>query len=208
MDYHGNTHKQREAEAAEREPVEKVVEGEVVVRKKGFMQRFKSVFLGGDIRNAARYLGADVILPAIRNLMVDATTRGVERVVYGESVSQRRRPQPGYGSRISYSSYSSVPSRRDRAYLPDQPPRPLARQIRAETNDVILASREDAEVVLERLSDIIDKYVTASVADLNKLIGQPSSHVDQKWGWVDLRGTEIRQIRDGYVLELPPAEEI
>lgn len=198
----GNSHKQREAKPDKN--VEKVTTAPVIEKKRGFFQRFKGVFLGGDFKNAARYLGADVILPAIRNLMVDATTRGVERVVYGESRDQRRRPTT-MGSRISY----GTPVRRpDRAYLPDQPPRPLARQVRKETNEFILSSREDAENVLDRLIDIIDKYDVVSLADLYSLIGQPSSHVDQKWGWTDLRTTEIRQTRDGYLLDLPPSEEI
>ena len=116
----------------------------------------------------------------------------------------RRRPI-NYGSRVQYNS----PVRRDRAYLPDQAPaRPLGRQVRRETNDLVLTSREEAELVLERLTDIIDKYGVASLADLYDLTGLPTSHVDNKWGWTYLNNTEIRQVRDGYLLDLPPVEEI
>ena len=73
---------------------------------------------------------------------------------------------------------------------------------------MILASREEAELVLERLLDIISKYEVASLADLYDLTGLPSSHVDNKWGWTYLNNTEIRQVRDGYLLDLPPLEEI
>ena len=44
--------------------------------------------------------------------------------------------------------------------------------------------------------------------DLYDLTGLPSAHVDNKWGWTYLTNTEIRQIRDGYLLDLPPMEEI
>lgn len=203
-DYRSNAHRSKQVPEDEKN-VEPVVTGEVIQKKRGFMQRFKSVFFGGDVRNAARYLGADVILPAIRNLMVDATTRGVERVVYGESAQQRRRPPTTFGSRISYNE----PVRRpDRAYLPGQPSRPIGRQVRRDTNELILSSRDDAETVLERLLDIINKYDVASLADLYGLTGQPTSHIDSKWGWTDLRSTEIRQIHDGYLLDLPPVQEI
>jgi hypothetical protein len=204
-DYQGNTHKSKQVPQTQPEDkvVEKVVTGVVVTKKKSFGQKFRSVFLGGDVKNALRYVTADVLLPAIRNLMVDATTRGVERVVYGES-AMRRRPI-NYGSRVQYNS----PVRRDRAYLPDQAPaRPLGRQVRRETNDLVLTSREEAELVLERLTDIIDKYGVASLADLYDLTGLPTSHVDNKWGWTYLNNTEIRQVRDGYLLDLPPVEEI
>lgn len=202
-DYQSNAHKNREGKAAPSEKtVEQVVTGEVIVKKKSWTEKFKGIFFGGDARNAIRYITADVFLPAIRNLVVDATTKGMERMVYGESSTQRRRPL-GYGSRVQYNS----PVRRDRPYLPDQAGRPL-RPVRKDTNDLILSTREEAELVLERLIDIVDKYQVASLADLYDLTGLPSSHVDNKWGWTYLNNTEIRQVRDGYLLDLPPAEEI
>jgi hypothetical protein len=63
-------------------------------------------------------------------------------------------------------------------------------------------------MVLERLSDIIEQYAVASLADLHELAGIPTTHVDNKWGWESLRFAEIRQIREGYLLDLPPAEAI
>ena len=205
-DYAANPHKSKQVPPEEEKKVEKVIVGEVIVKKRTFGQKFKGVFFGGEFKQALRYFTADVLLPAIRNLMVDATTRGVERMVYGESRDIRRRPPPSYGSRISY---NSPVVRRDRAYLPDQgPPRPLGRQVRRDTNELILASREEAEQVLERLIDIIDKYGVASLADLYDLTGLPTSPIDNKWGWSDLRTTEIRQVRDGFLLDLPQAEEI
>lgn len=201
-EYTGNAHRQKEG-VPDREPPEKIVTGTVIQKKKSFGQRFKGIFFGGEFKNAVRFVSADVILPAIRSLFVDATTRGVERVVYGESQAQRRRPIT-YGSRISYNH----PVERGRAYLPDQPSRPIGRQARKETNDLILANREEAEEVIERLTDIIDKYQVASVSDLMHLIGHPSSPVDNKWGWVDLTNTEIRQVKEGYLIDLPHAEEI
>jgi hypothetical protein len=203
LDYKGNSHKMREgASSRETKPViEKVVTGEVVVAKRSFGQKFKGVFFGGEFKNAGRYVIAEVLLPALRNLMVDTTTKGVERMVYGERTHMRRPTQ--YSSRTSY---SNPMMRRDRPYLPDQAP--IARQVRRDTNDLILASRDEATLVLERLIDIVDKYNVASLADLYDLVGLPSSPVDNKWGWTYLNATEIRQVRDGYLLDLPPAEEI
>lgn len=204
VDYQGNSHKGKEkAIAREEKKIEKVVTGEVIKQKRSFGQKFKAVFFGGEFRSASKYIAADVLFPAIRNLIVDATTKGVERVVYGESAAQRRRT-PSYGSRIQYNN----PIRRERAYLPDQPSHSLLRQARRDTNDLVLASREEAGLVLERLIDIVDKYGVASLADLYDLTGLPSSHIDNKWGWTYLNNTEIRQVRDGYLLDLPPTEEI
>ncbi len=56
------------------------------------------------------------------------------------------------------------------------------------------------------MNDIIETYEVASVADLQDLVGLPSSHVDNKWGWINLHDVQIRQIREGYVIDLPQAE--
>jgi hypothetical protein len=201
IDYVANTHKSKQV--IEPKVIEKVVVGEVVKVKPSFGKRFKSIFISEDGRTVMQYVTADVILPAIRDLIVNTTIKGVERMVWGESSARRR--QPTYTSRVQY----NAPVRRPQpAYLPDQPPRGSLRQVRRETNDYILSTREEAEAALTQMIDIIEKYDSASIADLHAMMGLPSSHVDNKWGWTYLNNTEIRQVRDGYLLELPPAEEL
>ena len=75
-------------------------------------------------------------------------------------------------------------------------------------NDVILGTKEQAELVAERLIDILEKYDVASLADLYDLLGLETSHIDQKWGWTYLGNVQVHQVRQGYLLELPPLEEI
>lgn len=210
MDYQSNSRKSKEEQQKKEKPkeIEKVIEGEAIVRKRPLGTRLKETFLGGDAQSVARYIAAEVLLPAFRNLLVDATTKGVERMVYGES-STPRRPQ-NYGPRITYNNpvnrgYMGDPRYRS-ANLPDQPtysPPP-----RSDGAEILLPDRAAAELVLERLQDIIDQYDVASLADLKQLVGLPTVHTDNKWGWVMLRGADIRQIREGYLLDLPPAEQI
>ena len=211
MDYQGNADKNKEKDKKPEKNIEKVVTGEVIQKPVTIGRKFKNIFLGGDLKASARYVTADVLLPALRDLLVDVITNGARRMVYGESMYRRRitenRP------RVSYSSYSNpisptyrMTEPRDRARLPDQPH--PARQVRREYDTIILAQRADAETVVERLIDIIDKYEVASLADLYDLLGQPSAHVDNKWGWTYLSNVEVRQVRDGYMIDLPPLEAI
>jgi hypothetical protein len=79
---------------------------------------------------------------------------------------------------------------------------------RADNRDLILSERADAETLVERLIDIIDTYDVASVMDLNEILGLPSTPIDNKWGWTSLGKVEIRQVREGYLVDLPPPEEI
>jgi hypothetical protein len=58
------------------------------------------------------------------------------------------------------------------------------------------------------MTDIIDVYKVASVTDLHDLVGLPSTYVDNKWGWENLSYANVRQIREGYLLDLPPVEPI
>ena len=203
MDFPSNSHKSKEEPKPEKKEVKKIVSGEVVTRKKPLGQRLKSIFVGGEFKNAAAFITMDVLIPAARNMIVDATTKGIERLIYGE-VNQRRsmdysRSRVSYGNPIERSRYRG-------AMLPDQPPH-YPRSSR-NSNEVILVSRKEAEQVLSTLSDIIDTYDVASVADLNELVGLPSTHVDNKWGWTNLRQSEVKQIREGWLIDLPPARPI
>jgi len=207
MDYQGNPNKAKEEKPAKQ--IEKVVTGEVIQKPKSIGRKFKDIFLGGDLRASARSVTGDVILPAIRDLIVDAVSSGAKRLVYGESM-YRRRPTE-YRPRVQYSnpinpSYRGMRDPRERPNLPDQPS--LVRQQRREANEIILAQREDAELVVERLIDIIDKYDVASLADLYDLLGWPTTPIDNKWGWTFLKNVEIRQVRDGYLIDLPPLEAV
>jgi hypothetical protein len=208
MDYQGNSKKSKEKQVESKKQIEKVVTGEVVQKPKTIGRRFKDIFLGGDIKNAARYVTGDVLLPALRNLIVDVTSRGIERFVYGESMYRRRpteyRPSVTYSNPINPTYRTVYP--RDRPNLPDQ--RQRWREDRRDMNEIIFMQRSDAETVVENMIDAIEKYDTISLADYYELCGQPSSHVDNKWGWTYLANIQIRQTKDGFLIDLPPLEAL
>lgn len=203
MDYQSNANKDREPKTEKH--IEKVVTGEVVQKPKGIGRKFKDIFFGGDAKAALRFVSSDVLLPALRNLIVDMTSKGIERVVYGES-SYRRRPTD-YRPRVQYNNPIYYRPQDPRGpNLPDQSR--AYRTKRREPNDIILGTREEADVVVERMIDIIDKYQVVSLADLYDLLGLEGSYIDNKWGWTYLNNIEVRQVREGYLLDLPPLEEI
>jgi hypothetical protein len=205
MDYRGNTDKGREEKKPDKQ-IERVVTGEVIQKPKGIGRKFRDIFLGGDLRASTRFVVGDVLLPALRNLIVDMTSKGIEKIVYGDSVYTRRPTE--YRPRVSYNNPILRDPRdpRSRAFLPDQPS--PYRVVRRESNDFILASKEEAERVVEQLIDIIDQYQAVSLADLYEIIGLPSSHTDNKWGWTYLTNVEIRQTRQGYLIDLPQMEAL
>lgn len=202
----GNAKLPKQGKRPSEEPPQPVIQGEVIIRKKSVGRKIKEIFFGGDFKNAARYVMAEVALPAVRNMVVDTVSKGVERVIFGpDRSSVSRSSRTSYGGRTQYSqpivrSYSSV-------MLPHQPPY-LSRQARMQTDDIILSSREDCEATLEYLGNCIDKDRVATKADLLEFLGRPWQFTDQKWGWSFIGNAEVVQIREGWLLDLPPMEPI
>jgi len=199
-EFPANSRRSREDPPAEKK-INKVVEGQVIRRKKPLGRKFGELFVTGDSRSVSQYVFLEVLLPAARDAVVDAVSQGIERMIFGEVRSSARRNAAsrgtGSGGYVSYNRYAT-PAREDR-----RPP--MSRQARATHNfdEVILPTRREADEVLERLTDIIGNYETATVSDLYELIGETSNFADEKWGWNDLRGASVVRVRDGYLLDLP-----
>lgn len=211
--YAGNSDKSKKQKAekeVQKKEIEKVIETDVIKRKKPLSKRMKETFFGGEAQGVMQYLAADVLLPAFRNLLVDTITRGTERMVFGEDSRSYSRGPRSYAGHTQYNTTRrrerSPFDPREDVRLPRQAPRPLP--ARQQDMEIILHSREDAERVVEGMVEILDMYDAVSVADLNEMVGLPSAHVDNKWGWQDLRGIGVRQIREGYLVELPPVESL
>lgn len=210
-DYTSNANKNKEGGEKEKKPpkdIQPVVKSEVIVQKPSLGRKIKDLFVEADFRSVANHVVYEVLIPAARNMIVDGATRGVERLIYGESAIRQRRygPGPGITPRYSYNNPINRGEYRDPRTTPPGPG--SARVPRRGRNDYILTTREDANLVLERMGDILDVYEIVSVADLNELVGFPSGHTDNKWGWDSLVGVVITQVREGYLIDLPPAEAI
>lgn len=188
--------------------VERVTSAKAVRRKQPLGRKFSRTFFGGDARTASEYMVGNVIIPALKEMLVEAASSGFERLVYGDVRPKRGRNAPTSGP-LGYVSYNRMgpAARQD-----DRPPMPtnrLSRRARArhDFDDIVIPSRQEAEEVIDRMFDLISKYDSASVADLYELTGLKSDHTDYKWGWTDLRGAAVGRVRGGgYLLDLPEPE--
>jgi len=206
MDYKSNSNKSKEpAKPKVVKKIDRVVTGEVIVHKKTLGEKIKGIFIEADFKNVARYIVSDVLLPAARNTIVDASTKGIERMMYGETAIRRR--NLGAGPRVTYNAPVNRGYRESSSVIPARVPGASSGP-RHSLNEFILTSREEADLVVERMNDIIDQFEVASVADLNDLVGFPTSYTDNKWGWIYLGDVQIRQVREGYLIDLPSPEPI
>jgi hypothetical protein len=202
--YPGNSKKQREPVTPEPKKLERIVTGQVVRKKPSIGKRFMETFVGGDAKSAWGFVAYDVLIPAAKDMVAEAFSQGVERILFGESVRGGSRTR-GYGgpTRVSYDKIRTSGSR----YAPE-PPRQLSRRNRSVHNfeEIILETRAEAEGVIDQLFLLCEKYNQATVADLYELVGVTAEYTDRNYGWTDLRGAGATRVRNGYLIDIPRPE--
>jgi len=197
VDYPGNSQRARQA-TPEKELVQPVVTGEITRRNKSFIHKASDAFFAESDGTVTDYIIFEVMIPAAKNMISDAISEGVNKILFGDS----RRSSSGQGSRPGYTSYNTV-----RASRPE--PRMTTRQRgNHDFSDLITETRGEAEDVIEGLRTLISQYEVATVADMYALANITSSFTDDKWGWTDLRSASIRPTRGGYLIVLPRTQPL
>lgn len=202
----------RTRSAVEPKKVERIAQGEVTRRKKPIGKRLKEIFISGDARSVLGVVAGDVLIPAAKDMITDAATQAVERMVFGESRGFRGRPggyrPPGAPGHTSYNRYSQPTNN---AQWRTETPRDPSRRARSthDFDELILDSRAEAERVIDMLMEMVSQYGQATVADLYELVGTTSQYTDNKYGWTQLQGAGVQHIRGGqFLLNLPKPEPL
>lgn len=192
--------------------LEKVVTVQPQKVKRGLVSRLISGVLGPEgVSGIGEYVNDEIVKPAIKNIIVDAVTSGINMIMYGErgGVSrgyrggQSRGYQGGVQPRTNYNS----------RYTQHQPdpvqPREVSRT-RHGVEEYLITDRADAAHVLVQLTENADVYGTVSVADYYDLIGVPSVYTDNQYGWSHdlITRATITPVRQGYVIRFPQVEVI
>ena len=190
-EYKPNSHKAKaeQNQAVEKKPMERVVKGEVKVKKK-----LSNVIFAEDAKSVGSYILMDVLLPTTKKLIVDMISEGANKIFLGASA---RRKGSSISSRVSYRDYY------------DSGSKPIADN-KTRTGysycDIEIEDRAEAEEVLQRMDETIETYGVVTVADLYDLVGYTCEHTDNNYGWTNLRNAKVvRLIGGGYKLDLPKA---
>lgn len=187
--------------------LEKVVTGSVIRRRKPLGRRIMDTFFSGDSTSVVGYLGKEVLLPALQNLITDFVTQGIERAVYGEVQTPRRNARGGATGRplVSYNTASTVRP----AATSNVVRRPVVRQVPAtDLGEIVLPDLNQTQIVIENLYRTVEEYGCATVSNLKELIGETSLYTDHKWGWTDLTDLTAKRVREGYLLIIPDPEDL
>lgn len=225
---YSNSHKSKEEAATSpgteapkektKPKVERIVEGEVIVQKRGIGWKAKDFVNELDAKGVASYVWHELAIPRIKNGFFDLIVGGAARTIFkqGRPVSyqayqQYQAQQQHNANRTTYNTMSNDPR------LPQGVPRDPRLAPPVETGPrmsvhrdlglYIVPTKEDADRVLAAMADILNEGYFVTVLDLNEMTGRPTEEwTNQRFGWTHIAGATSRQIREGWLLELPPVE--
>lgn len=191
-----NKHKEEQKNLAEKK-FEKVVNGAAKTKKKSEFSKLTSkIFSVEDAQDIKEYITDDVIVPGIKNLILDFIIGGATKLFGGKN----RRPRSGAGS-VSYTSfYNNNDSTR---IVGGASSSISASRPRFDFDEIVYATRGDAEYVRTLMDEAIAKYGFVTVADMYDMSGLTQPYTSAKYGWMNIRNADIVPVRDGYVIKLP-----
>lgn len=199
-----NSHKYREEQiekaSEERDRLPPIVKKDgVVSTKKPLGQKFVETFISDDTNSIKNYILMDVVIPGIKNAVLDVMEMAFFGTVSGKKRGRSERRDDRTDYRSSYYGNSSSRSRRDRKER-------AHRDEKVDYRNIILSNREDAEEVIEQLHKRIKKHGAASIADLFDLIDEPSNYNDNNWGWTNPRDIGLRRVARGFLIDVTEPE--
>lgn len=208
-DYPSNNKDEKEVpEKKERQTkVAKVVDGEVSINNPTIQSKMAESF-----GRMWQYVAQDVLIPAAKDMVSDAVAQATDSLLFGESrggaARRKTHNSSGKNGYVSYNRYSAsqhVNARDEPGVVTNYSKRARATH---DFGEILVKTRLEGEAVVDQLFEIVSKYDVATVADLYDLVGLSPTFTDEKWGWTDLRGSNVRRVRKGFSIELPSPEYI
>lgn len=189
-------------EPGSREKVSPIVKrDQVVSTKKPLGKKFAETFMTEDTKDVKSWLLMDVIIPGVKNTILDI----LSMMFFGEVDSRRGRGKRRRydDDRHDYSSYYGGSSsnrerrssrRKDNSYYDSDD--------RVDFRNIVLRNRDDAEDLIEEMRRRIKSEGSVSVATLLDLVDVPGRYTDNNWGWDDDRDIGIRRVSSGYLIDV------
>jgi hypothetical protein len=179
----------------EKEKVAPVVQNATRRQKKSLGTRFKNVFFGGDAKDAAMTTVTETLVPAAKAMIIEGGQELLERMVYGENRPRGRRGSSGWTDYTAPSRHKHAISKTGR--------------MMHEFDEIVIETRPEADAVLDRLLEMLDRFEAVTVADFYDIVGQSSTPADRNWGWTSLTGADVVRARGGgYIVSLPRTENL
>lgn len=215
MDYPSNsysarTNKVKDTKETDKKIVTKVTTGPVRKQKKSLGKKIAETFMSEDNQGVGDYIIHDVLIPNAKELMAEMVESAVEMILFGRGArsSGSRRGINRFGTGKPHISYNSISSQGRNGYGLS---RELSKSARArhDFDEIVIPDREEANQVLDELMLLVDEYGQATVGDYYDLVGVSSTHADRRWGWLDLKYSDVVRAKGGgYIVSLPKTQPL
>lgn len=189
----------------------KIIDGTATVRKPSRMKRFRQSFIAGDATSVGEHILWNLLIPSAKDALSDMGSTFIDMMIYGEKRNrfvQSGTPVsgPGSTSRINYGGISTG----SRLVLGPSQNSPITEPVRGRfnPNEIIVPTRAEAEGIITKMFEVLEKYHAVTVADLYRMIGVSSDYMDSKWGWTNLDSADVKRVRDGVLLVLPNPQDL
>lgn len=202
----GNSNKSKIVTKEGEQKLKPVVKGEVTKKQKSFGRKFADSFFGADVTNVKDYLVYDIIIPSMKDGILDAVTNGLSMLLNGSKAPSRSGKKTYNGGGTNYNKVYTINQTPygSSSRMGGMGPRDSRYSGRGGLQeDIILGMRAEAEEVLESLVCACEEYGCVSVGELYDLLGQSSAYTDRNWGWYDLSSARVVRVPEGYLLRLP-----
>lgn len=196
-EYRSNSNRSRKQDVGQPpKRAEKVTTGAVSQRRKGVAEKLLGSVIANDVGDIGEYTVYEVLMPALKRAFYDAVCNGLGMLLGERNPSRNGGP----ANRVSYRAYYD--QRDDTRKNTNSGSRAKANY---SYNDLVFHNRGDAEVVLERMRELLDHFDAVSIADLFDLAGEDCNYTDNKYGWTNLQDAWVKPVNGGYMIQLPRA---
>lgn len=194
----------QEERKEQKEKIQAVVnKAGVVSTKKPLSKKFAETFIEEDVKDVKSYIVLDVIIPGIKNTILDVLS-----MMFFKEPYDRRGHRSSRDDRYEYSARYKYKSNNDRLRRDrrDRDDERYENDDKVDYRNIVLRNRSDAEEVVDQMRKRIRKYDTASIADLFDLIDITGKYTDNNWGWDREEDIGIRRVSQGYLIDVAEAK--
>lgn len=159
------------------------------IKKESFLHSLKREIISDESRTIGDYVLHDVLVPSFKRTIVDIVC-----MIFGDSRGGARRVSSN-AAKVSYSGYYDD---RNQNYA-------RAQTSKFDYDEIMYNTRGDAELVIQRMFELLNDYGRVTVNDLYDLSGiTTSNYQTNKYGWTNLGNPEARSVYGGWVIAYLP----
>lgn len=191
----------------ERPKMNKIISSTPIKPKRGLIRRLLDGMLGPDgFRRIGEYVGQDIIIPAVKNVIADSVKSTVEMALFGESKPSNRNTYTSARDSVRYVQPKTDYTNRHSVT------KPVERTVRTNfhVKEYVITDRFEAAEVLNTLIEAADMYNSVSLADYYDMIGVEPDFTAENYGWTidTIIKATILPTRGGYIIRFPQLEVI